>query len=86
MNEQNKKIVVFKKSNIRLDYSNVIKQQLPHNALDMAVNDAYTFFHYEIPALESWPISPYSGLMDISALTSAFSARIKQSVLYVSTS
>ena len=76
-------IVTFMKSTIGQDYCNIIKELLPKNAFDMAVRDAATFFHQEIPTMESWPISRYSELTNISAMTKEVFASIKQPVLYV---
>src|SRR5262245_58664138 len=74
-------VVKFIKSTIGLDYGNIIL--LPRNAFDMAVRDAQTFFHYEVPAMETWPVSRYSELSNISPMTKEVFASIKQPVLYV---
>jgi len=76
-------VVKFMKSTIGLDYGNIIKELLPRNAFDMAVRDAQTFFHYEVPAMETWPVSRYSELSNISPMTKEVFASIKQPVLYV---
>ena len=78
-----KAIVTFMKSTIGPDYHNIIRKLLPQDAFDMAIRDAETFFHHEIPAMETWPISRYSDLSNISAVTKEVFASIKQPVLYV---
>ncbi|HEY7572046.1 MAG TPA: alpha/beta hydrolase [Nitrososphaeraceae archaeon] len=78
-----KAIVTFMKSTIGPDYHNIIRELLPQDAFDMAVRDAETFFHQEIPAMETWPISRYSDLSNISTMTKEVFASIKQPILFV---
>ena len=76
-----KAIVTFMKSTIGPGYHNIIGELLPQDAFDMAIHDAETFFRHEIPTMETWLISCYSDLSNISAVTKEVFASIKQSVL-----
>ncbi|MFZ0514591.1 MAG: alpha/beta hydrolase, partial [Candidatus Nitrosopolaris sp.] len=62
---------MFMKMTIGPQYKTLIRDLISVEAFEMALKDAYTFFHYEIPAMKLW------------TFTSDDTGRIIQHVLYV---
>jgi pimeloyl-ACP methyl ester carboxylesterase len=52
--EKNEAIDIFMKIAIGTNYKEIIANVLPSNSFELAVVDAKTFFHEEIPAMKSW--------------------------------
>ena len=52
--EKNEAIDIFMKTAIGTNYKEIIANVLPSNSFELAVVDAKTFFHEEIPAMKSW--------------------------------
>ena len=52
--QKNEAIDIFMKTAIGTNYKEIIANVLPSNSFELAVADAKTFFHKEIPAMNSW--------------------------------
>ena len=52
--QRNEAIDVFMKTAIGNNYKEIIANVLPPNSFELAVIDANTFFHEEIPSMKSW--------------------------------
>jgi pimeloyl-ACP methyl ester carboxylesterase len=52
--QKNKAIDIFMKKAIGSNYKDIIANVLPSNSFELAVVDAKTFFHEEIPSMKSW--------------------------------
>lgn len=52
--QKNEAIDVFMKTAIGTNYKEIIANVLPSNSFELAVLDAQTFFHEEIPSMKSW--------------------------------
>ena len=52
--QKNEAIGVFMKIAIGINYKDIITNVLPSNSFELAVVDAKTFFHEEIPSMRSW--------------------------------
>jgi hypothetical protein len=52
--QKNKAIDIFMKKAISSNYKDIIANVLPSNSFELAVVDAKTFFHEEIPSMKSW--------------------------------
>jgi pimeloyl-ACP methyl ester carboxylesterase len=52
--QQNEAIDIFMKNAIGSNYKEIISNVLPSYTFDLAVKDAKTFFHEEIPFMETW--------------------------------
>ena len=52
--QKNEAIDVFMKIVIGTNYKEIITNVLPSNSFELAVLDAQTFFHEEIPSMKSW--------------------------------
>ena len=52
--QKNKAIDIFMKKAIGSNYNDIIANVLPSNSFELAVVDAKTFFHEEIPSMKSW--------------------------------
>lgn len=52
--QKNEAIDVFMKTAIGTNYKDIIANVLPLNSFELAVVDAQTFFHEEIPSMKSW--------------------------------
>ena len=52
--QKNEAIDIFMKTAIGTNYKEIIANVLPSNSFELAVADAKTFFHEEIPSMRSW--------------------------------
>ncbi len=52
--QKNEAIDIFMKTAIGTNYKEIIANILPSNLFELAVADAKTFFHGEIPSMRSW--------------------------------
>jgi pimeloyl-ACP methyl ester carboxylesterase len=52
--QKNEAIDIFMKIAIGTNYKEIIANVLPSNSFELAVADANTFFHEEIPSMRSW--------------------------------
>jgi hypothetical protein len=52
--QKNEAIEVFMKTAIGTNYKDILANILPLNSFELAVVDAQTFFHEEIPSMKSW--------------------------------
>lgn len=52
--KKNEAIDIFMKTAIGTNYKEIIANGLPSNSFELAVTDAKTFFHEEIPSMRSW--------------------------------
>ena len=57
--QKQKAIDIFMRTTIGNDYLRLMEERLPVDAYDLAVIDAKTYFHYEIPSMKAWKL-PFS--------------------------
>jgi pimeloyl-ACP methyl ester carboxylesterase len=57
--QKQKAIDIFMRNTIGNDYLKLMEERLPVDAYDLAVIDAKTYFHYEIPSMKEWKL-PFS--------------------------
>jgi pimeloyl-ACP methyl ester carboxylesterase len=54
--QKQKAIDIFMRTTIGNDYLKLMEERLPVDAYDLAVIDAKTYFHYEIPSIKEWKL------------------------------
>jgi pimeloyl-ACP methyl ester carboxylesterase len=54
--QKQKAIDIFMRNTIGNDYLKLMEERLPVDAYDLAVIDAKTYFHYEIPSMKAWKL------------------------------
>jgi pimeloyl-ACP methyl ester carboxylesterase len=54
--QKQKAIDIFMKNTIGDDYLKLLEANLPVNTYNLAVTDAKTYFHYEIPSMKLWKL------------------------------
>jgi pimeloyl-ACP methyl ester carboxylesterase len=52
--QKKKAVDIFMRNTMGNDYLKLIEERLPVNAYDLAVKDAKTYFHHEIPSMKAW--------------------------------
>ena len=57
--QKQKAIDIFMRNTIGNDYLKLMEERLPGDSYDLAVIDAKTYFHYEIPSMKEWKL-PFS--------------------------
>ncbi len=65
--QKQKAIEIFMENTIGNDYLKLMEARLPVDAHDLAVTDAKTYFHHEIPSMKAWklPMSLKENTLDI---------------------
>lgn len=54
--QKQKAVGIFMRNTMGNDYLKLIEERSPVDAYDLAVTDAKTYFHYEIPSMKAWKL------------------------------
>lgn len=78
--QKQKAIDIFMRNTIGNDYLKLMEERLPVDAYDLAVIDAKTYFHYEIPSMKEWklPFSLNANIPNIDNNNNSFNLNIER--------